>query len=340
MKKIGQIDIPFNGIDFIAKLSCASLKSEDLNVQVDFLIDDFLPRGAIVQFYSRPGQGKSLFSLAVSLILASAGLNVVYFDFDNSLIALKNRNLTEILEKYRNIYYIHRSKISELGVSNLRGFVKFLRDFAKSEVDLSNYIFVFDSAKNFILDTNSNKDVSMFFDVLKGLRDRGATVLVPHHTNRAGGFKGASAFLEDADLVYRFYRNGKYFVFLCEKDRIPVPPRVAFELSINFPSVRLQRASVVIASLDIEDWEIVEVIRASLSEMPMMKQGELVATVKGKLPDVGEKRIRKILSSLAGTFWKEEVGKFNARVYSLLPAEEAEEKQEVKAEEIAEIIDF
>ena len=106
--------------DFLEKLRRASLKEEDLNVKVDFLIEDFLPRGTIVQFYSKPNQGKSLFSLSVSLSLASKNMRVVYFDFDNSLIALKKRSLTDILSSYQNIYYIHRSKISEMGVSTLR----------------------------------------------------------------------------------------------------------------------------------------------------------------------------------------------------------------------------
>ena len=75
--------------DFLEKLRRASLREEDLNVRVYFLIEDFLPRGAIVQFYSKPGQGKSLFALSVSLVLALKGMKIVYFDFDNSLIALK-----------------------------------------------------------------------------------------------------------------------------------------------------------------------------------------------------------------------------------------------------------
>jgi archaellum biogenesis ATPase FlaH len=307
--------------DFLEKLRRASLKEEDLNVKVDFLIEDFLPRGTIVQFYSKPNQGKSLFSLSVSLSLASKNMRVVYFDFDNSLIALKKRSLTDILSSYQNIYYIHRSKISEMGVSTLREFVTFLKNLAKSEVDLSDFIFVFDSAKNFIVDVNSNKDVSLFFNVMKGLRDRGATVLIPHHTNRAGAFKGASAFLEDADLVYRFRRNSNYFIFFCDKDRIPVPSRIAFEISLDFPNVTIKRAPVTIASLDDEDWEIVEAVRESLTEMPMMKQSELVKAVKEKLPEAGEKKIRKILNSLAGTFWKEEAGQFNSKIYSLLEEE-------------------
>jgi len=308
--------------DFLEKLRRASLKEEDLNVKVDFLIEDFLPRGAIVQFYSKPGQGKSLFSLSVSLSLASKDMKIVYFDFDNSLIALKKRSLTDILSSYQNnIYYIHRSKISEMGVSTLREFVAFLKNLAKIEVDLSDFVFVFDSAKNFIVDVNSNKDVSLFFNIMKGLRDRGATVLIPHHTNRAGAFKGASAFLEDADLVYRFRRNNNYFIFFCDKDRIPVPSRIAFEISLDFPDVTIKRAPVTIASLDDEDWEIVEAVREALTEMPMMKQGELVKAVKEKLPEAGEKRIRKILNSLAGTFWNEETGEFNSKIYSLLEEE-------------------
>ena len=55
--------------------------------------------------------------------------------------------------------------------------------------------------------------------------------------------------------------------------------------------------------------------------MPMMKQSELVKAVKEKLPEAGEKKIRKILNSLAGTFWKEEAGQFNSKIYSLLEEE-------------------
>jgi len=330
MESINEKSGIFN--DFLERLRRASLKEEDLNVKIDFLIEDFLPRGAIVQFYSKPGQGKSIFALSVSLFLAAKGMKIVYFDFDNSLIALKQRNLVDILSLYQDIYYIHRSKISEMGVSSLREFMAFLKNLAKSEVDISDFIFVFDSAKNFIIDVNSNKDVSLFFNVSKELRDRGATILVPHHTNRAGSFKGASAFLEDADLVYRFLRNGSYFIFSCAKDRIPVPSRIAFEISLDFPDVTIKRAPVAIASLDDEDWEIVEAVREALTELPMMKQGELVKAVKEKLPEAGEKRVRKVLNSLAGTFWNEEIGEFNSKIYSLLESEVTSEGESEEVE--------
>lgn len=86
----------------------------------------------------------------------------MYLDGDNSKLTIRTRNIHLLKEKFGSKlnYFV------ELTSSNLFRIISELK-----KKDLTDFLIIFDSIKNFIIgDRNSHKDVSDFMNVLKILR--------------------------------------------------------------------------------------------------------------------------------------------------------------------------
>ena len=124
---------------------------------------------------SRPGIGKSLISVALcNMFLSDLKIaRVIYLDGDNSKMTIKSRNIDILKEKFGNkLHYILEISTSDL----------FKIIFELKKKNLTNFLIVFDSIKNFIVgDRNSHKDVTTLMNILKELRNNGASIIFLHH---------------------------------------------------------------------------------------------------------------------------------------------------------------
>ena len=102
--------------------------------------------------------------------------------------------------------------------------------------DLSEFLIIFDSIKNFIIgDRNSHKDVTELMNILKELRNNGASIVFLHHQNKLNkdfnsAFSGSSAFMEDVAIAYELKKNEdkQTYIFIPLKDRNNISNYIAF----------------------------------------------------------------------------------------------------------------
>ena len=301
---------------------CANkLTEEDLAMEFEYLIENFMVLQSIMMIFAKGGAGKSLFTLALVLfLLKTKKINFcIYMDMDNSTMALKNRGLDQITNEYPNLQYIHRSKTDKSPKDMLDMLVK---DASISEVVFKGYLIVIDSVRDFLggKDMNTDRDVAPLMEKLKIIRDVGATIIFLHHTRRSSDgneYKGSSSFIDSADVAYGLNKNdtatnNAAFALTVEKDRIPVE-NSGFELNIE--TMTLTPGSYVIASMDEDEAEFVASVKELLdNRTDGIKQGELLKAI-GKSFDDKTSIVR--LKKYNGTMWisvkKKEMN--NATVY-------------------------
>lgn len=204
------------------------------NKKIEYLYDQFILKNDIIMFVARPGVGKSLMALALCNMLLDAKKvkRVFYLDGDNSHITIKSRNIDLVKDKFGNRlnYFI---ELSDLDLYRIITELK--------KKDLSDFLIIFDSIKNFIIgDRNSHKDVTDMMNILKELRKNGATIIFLHHQNKLNkdfnsAFAGSSAFMEDIALAYELKRNDdkQTYIFHPLKDRNNISSRIAFQYNNN-----------------------------------------------------------------------------------------------------------
>ena len=173
------------------------------NIKIGYLIDNFLVKNEITMVSAVPSTGKSLISAAISniLLLEKKVDFVFYIDGDNSIATIKERNIHHLKNtfstKFKYFVGLNRNELF-LIVNKLQ------------KLNLQNTIVVFDSIKNFILgDRDKNKDVSLGMEILKKIRNNGASVIFLHHINKnlETEYAGSSAFLEDTSNAFSLKKN-------------------------------------------------------------------------------------------------------------------------------------
>ena len=246
------------------KLTALDIKKTEF----DYLYQNFIVKGELTMIAAKPASGKSLTTVA----LANHALNykkvetVIYFDMDNSITTLKQRAINQLLDNHQNNFiYLHSSKNTKQEI------FRYIKKF--QNMDLTNRLIIFDSAKNFMMggDRDKNKDVSKLTDIFKSLRDKGATVVFLHHTNKPSKdleelvYSGSSAWEEDTTNAFLLNKN-EYkdsFIFKPFKARVGDLHAMAFKYNDNHTLTLLDFSTAIITE---EDEEIKDEIINYLKE--------------------------------------------------------------------------
>lgn len=194
-------------------------------MNVEYVLDGVIVKSEILMFASKPGEGKSLLTLAAcNMALISGTINqVIYIDADNGGSTLNERGVPKLKKIHgKRFRYIHDSKANKAEMWQL---IKILKS-----SNLENVLVVFDSVKNFMGkgDRDKNKDVSELMSVLKELRRQGATIIFLHHTNKPQRdfqelqYAGSSAFEEDTSNAFllKYNKFRKTFILSPLKNRV------------------------------------------------------------------------------------------------------------------------
>lgn len=297
------------------------ITAEDLSVEVEYLIPNFLVKNSLNLIYAKGGQGKSWLMLAICINLLKENKisSCIYLDMDNSFITLKDRNIDNIVGEYKDFNYIHRSKFDETP----RVILKKLAEHAKSNSsEFNNKLFIFDSIRDFTLgrDMTSDKDIIPIMSELKDLREAGATIIFLHHTTKDSAvnlYKGSTAFRDSVDVSYSLSskrnQNILNYTLSIDKDRLPVQD-CAFELDTQTMKLESENLTLVEVESKTEKIFIKEVVDylTNLNNTGV-KQSELV---KDLSYIVADKTARKYLHKYAGEFWvSKKVTKENNATY-------------------------
>ncbi|MDP3465023.1 MAG: AAA family ATPase [Sulfuricurvum sp.] len=195
------------------------------NMEVKYVLNGVIVKAEILMIAAKPGQGKSLITLAACNMALTAGTikHVIYIDADNGGSTLNERGIPKLKQMHGNRFrYIHDSNATKAEMWQL---IKLLKS-----SDLKDFMIVFDSVKNFMGkgDRDKNKDVSELMSVLKELRRQGATVIFLHHTNKPQRdfqelqYAGSSAFEEDTSnaFILKYNEFRKTFILKPLKNRV------------------------------------------------------------------------------------------------------------------------
>lgn len=275
--------------------------SEVENVKFEYLIENLLVKSEITMIAARPGVGKSLTTFAfVNIILLNSKVSkVIYLDGDNSLTTLKERKVHVVKKRHgEKLVYIQGKKTSE--------FIEVIKNLEKT--NLKDNLVVFDSIKNFMQggDRDKNRDVSKVMEVLKTLRNNGATVIFLHHSNKPSKdidelmYAGSSAWEEDSTnaFILKNNKDKKAFIFIPIKMRSGDLKEIAYtycEYSHTLNQIDLDIAKETNEELEIRN-EIIDFISNSRNEpsysqilnylmengYPKMKSNDVIKNGKDK----------------------------------------------------------
>lgn len=311
-----QIDDSF--ISFFDKYNLDPDKIKEL--KVEYLYHNMIVKNEVTMIAAKPSSGKSLTAIAFThMALQNNDVDYVfYFDLDNSLTTLKERNIQDLSTKWgKKLQYIHPSFCEKAIIWRM---IKELQS-----RDLSNCLIVFDSAKNFMLngDRDKNKDVSKVTEIFKALRNKGATVLFLHHTNKPTRdlnelvYAGSSAWEEDSSNAFILTQNEhkKSFIFTPFKNRVGELEPIAFKYNTDHT---LTKIDYLEASETQEIEEINDEIKAFIEEQ---NQKPNYSKIMQHLSKEGFPRNKsnQALQNGKDRYWKEEkLTQNNRSVYTLI----------------------
>lgn len=144
-----------------------SLTAEALeNYEVEFLIEGFLPKNAMVLITAKYGGGKSLSALALAKHLINNGYKILYLDLDNSRSVLKERISQAGLQSSlgKDLFYVTRS------IHAVHSKSEVWKELKKELKNWEHMIVIVDTLKNFSKGAELNSDKEMN-DVMSELMD-------------------------------------------------------------------------------------------------------------------------------------------------------------------------
>lgn len=192
------------------KRSDKILSKSDLdNYNINWLIDNFIARNQLIQFYAKAGSGKSLSVtyLAMELLKNNKIDKVFYFDGDNGYLTLKNRHMDYFIDKYSGklFYYMYHKK-SQFDYLDIKKLIFDIALRIEFDPNFSNSIIIFDSITNFI---NSNmsfdNEVKPYLEAMQKIRQYSAGVWFLNHQSKQvvgennKAYKGSTVFEDGAD---------------------------------------------------------------------------------------------------------------------------------------------
>lgn len=268
------------------------------NIKIGYLIDNFLVKNEITMISALPSTGKSLISVAsCNMLLVEGKIDFVfYIDGDNSIATIKERNIHHLKNtfstKFKYFVGLNRNELFII-VDKLQ------------KLNLENTLVIFDSIKNFIIgDRDKNKDVSSGMEILKQLRNNGASVIFLHHVNKnlETEYAGSSAFLEDTSNAFILKRNHDKDAFILKpfKARTGDLHELAFKYLDNHTLLKLDLDFAKETSEEVEIRnEIIDFISNSKNEpsysdilnylmnngYPKMKSNDVIKNGKNKFWD-------------------------------------------------------
>ena len=167
-------------------------------------------------------------------------------------------------------------------------------------------------------------------NILKELRNNGASIIFLHHQNKLNkefnsAFAGSSAFLEDIELAYELKKNNdkQTYIFIPIKDRNNISNYVAFKYNQDNTLTKIDVDYAIETNEDAESKELI------LSFIKNHKDRPIYSEILKHLVDCGynKDRINKIIQSGKNVYWKvTQLSQNNKTIYTLIDREDNQDK--------------
>jgi hypothetical protein len=279
----------------------SSLEISRLEIKVDWIVKNLIPKESITLLHSIGGVGKSYLMYGIAQAVANGEpffgldvmrMNVYYIDFENPL--------PEIVDRMKKMGGSQDLKIWHLGHDPMP--VRFDSDQWEIYKTFPPGLFIIDSLRSsHLLEENSSKDASFIMARHKEIRALGNTIILIHHENKLGGYRGSTAWFDLSDHILKFSRVKKVGSDEdAEEDDFDLPIRLGlrgksrFSSAMELKPMYFRFENHQLCSADDPDDEILNKMADLLNPISPPNQSEFQKLVKENL-GLGQKDFRKLL---------------------------------------------
>ena len=294
------------GINKLKKFRLNSSKTSMIKDEAQFIYPNFIEAGKTIMFFGESGKGKTLQIAG----LANYGLenktikSVVFLDFDNGLISLKKRKYDQLSERWGSgkfDYLLGHEIIQEMEP------IDALRELVLDGENNKGKMIIIDSGSHFVYDGSKNERQKLkeFIDVVKILKNQGATSIIIHHSHRVrdgreADYHGSFEWKRDLDYQFLITKNegANIWLFHVKKDRDNLVESKAFKYDEE--NVLPVEVSFAESNLTSKEYSFIKEIQEILKDFgEKMNQGELLKESKAfrQSLGLGDKRSIKWLQS-------------------------------------------
>jgi hypothetical protein len=285
---------PTNQIDPLAALNGLATTDEQMeNMEATKIIYNGVIADKHLIMIAAPGNGgKTTIGKHIAAELAAAGYTVYFFQEDAGAGDLPALHEHAKAHGYKLLNSTLANSSPEMQLALLQRFVR-------EGADLDGFVMFFDTLKKYT-DLMSKGGARAFFTLMRGLTQRGATVVLLGHTNKHVGldgkliFEGVADVRNDVDELFYIEstkpdaHNRVLLTTTPDKQRAPVKP-LTFELSIDTMTVRVLDRPVNVREIQRmeamrdEDAPVNDAIAQAIKHTGMNRTAlvELVATQTG-----------------------------------------------------------
>jgi RecA-family ATPase len=176
--------------------------------KVDWVVEGVAARGAVTLLVGAPGQGKSFLMAGLATGVAGGGMPVAGFNCNPGAVVIfdAENGEHEIHRRVHALRLFHNTRIAD--VSGGFSIINDYEEIADAAIPASVRLVVLDSLRTLapgIDENNSDEVTALLGSVQRLARDCEVGVVVLHHLNRAGEFRGSGAMTAVPEIVIRMY---------------------------------------------------------------------------------------------------------------------------------------
>ena len=314
------------GIDRLKKFRLNLEKTSLIEEEPKFIYPKLVESAKTGMFFGESGEGKTL--LIVSF--ANYGLinktikSVILLDFDNSLVSLKKRKYDQLADRWiedKFNYLLGSEILNEMEP------IDALRELVLDGENNKDKMIVIDSGSHFVYDgtKNERQKLKEFIDVVKILKNQGASPIIIHHSHRVrdgqiADYHGSFEWKRDLDYQIQITKNedANTWLFHVKKDRDNLIESKAFKydednvlpIEVSFEESNTTRKESIFIK---EIQEILKDFEEKVNQTELLKESKAFRQSIG----LGDKRSIKWLQSFAkkGMWQYEKVASQNNSIF-------------------------
>ena len=320
-------DVTGNALNILAHTESWN-QIRELNIEVEWIVDHLIPKGAIIILFGKGGIGKTWLVMDIARCIGS-GIDylgyatqetlVIFVDFENPLTVLNTR--TQRMGEAEGVHFWR--------VGNEVKPPKLDSDEWEEYKELPDgTVIIFDTLRaSHSKDENSSEHMAMVMERVKELRDCGFTVILLHHTpkNSEKISKGSTAIVDLADHILNLSRvrrsNGGDDKLVDDDDddeeavyRFGVREKTRFEPHQIYLTLNPDRGFDFAPDPEEETLERMRQLLLDTGPLP-----KTALAKESKTLDLGQKKALKLIERGTGRFWRvESAGQKNAQVVTAI----------------------
>jgi hypothetical protein len=298
-----------------------SIEISQLEIKVEWIVENLIPKESITLLHSIGGVGKSYLLYQLGKSVADNGMffglnvkpmEVFYIDFENPL--------SEIVDRMKKIGGSTNLRIWHLGhnPAPIRFDSKEWEVYKTFPVGL----FIVDSLRSsHLLDENSSRDASLIMAHLKEVRSNGSTIILIHHESKAGGYRGSTAWFDLSDHILKFSRVKKIGSDEdTNQEDLDLPIRLGLGGKSRFSSAMELKPmffkfenQLLVRAGDPDEITLSDIHKLLLEQdgnSPCMNQKNFTNLIKKEML-ISHHKTRQLIKKGEGTFWRSRSDPYN-----------------------------